>query len=56
MQLIDNDLVEDLNKYVDNVLLADAKYTNIKESNEDKKNSEMIDLNKKIINYRQLNK
>ena len=53
LQLIDNDLIEDLNEFVDNILYSDNR-NNFKDDNDDKKNYDIIDFNKKIINYKKL--
>ena len=53
LQLIDSELIEDLNEFVNNILYSDNK-TNFKDDNDDKKIYDIKDLNKKIINYKKL--
>ena len=52
-QLIDNDLVKQLNNYVDNILKNERR-SSVSSNNDEKKNYDVIDLNKKIINYKKL--
>ena len=55
LQLIDNDLVEELNEFVEYILNNEIR-KNIKEkNNEDKQKYDIKDLNNKIINYKKLN-
>ena len=53
-QLIDYDLINDLNEFVDD-LINNNERKSIKEDKEDKKIYELLDLNKKIVNYKKLN-
>ena len=56
IQLIDNNFIESLNKYTENILSKKIEEKNNLKENEDEKNIilEKIGLNKKIMNYKRL--